>query len=104
MSDWIAACEVEDVEPEDVVPFQHDGVDYAVYRSPDDEFFATAGHCTHESQLLCDGLVMDDVIECPLHNGRFDYRTGRALGAPVIVDLQTYPVRVDGGTVYVQVG
>jgi 3-phenylpropionate/trans-cinnamate dioxygenase ferredoxin subunit len=40
---------------------------------------------------------MDDIIECPKHNGRFDYRTGQAKGAPVSVNLKTYPVKVEGG-------
>jgi 3-phenylpropionate/trans-cinnamate dioxygenase ferredoxin component len=101
MTQWIAACGADEVDPEDVVPFQHEGVDYAIYRSPDDEYYATAGHCTHERELLCDGLVMGAVIECPKHNGRFDYATGKALGAPVLVDLQTYPVKVEDDTVYV---
>ena len=43
---------------------------------------------------------MDGVIECPKHNGRFDYATGQALGAPVLVDLRTYPVKVEDDTVY----
>ena len=104
MTDWIAACAVDDVDPEDVIPFDHDGHAYAVYRSPDDAFFATDGHCTHERELLCDGLVMGGVIECPKHNGRFDYTSGTALGAPVLVDVRTYPTRVEGGTVYIGVG
>ncbi|WP_033318284.1 MocE family 2Fe-2S type ferredoxin [Streptomyces yerevanensis] len=104
MSKWIAACQTDDIDPEDVVPFQHEGVDYAIYRSPDDDFYATAGHCTHERMLLCDGLVMDNTIECPKHNGRFDYTTGRAAGAPVLVDLRTYPVRVEDGIVFIEIG
>ena len=43
--------------------------------------------------MLADGLVMDNIIECPKHNGRFDYRTGEAKGAPVCVNLRTYPSR-----------
>jgi len=101
MTQWIAACSADEVDPEDVIPFQHEGVDYAIYRSPDDEYYATAGHCTHERELLCDGLVMDGVIECPQHNGRFDYASGKALGAPVLVDLRTYPVKVEDDTVYI---
>lgn len=101
---WVAACGVDDVDEEDVIPFQHGGVDYAVYRSPDDRYFATAGHCTHERELLCDGLVMGGIIECPKHNGRFDYTTGRAMGAPVLVDVATYPVKVEDGTVYLDIG
>ena len=98
-----AACSTNDIEPEDVIGFDHDGEAYAIYRSPDDEFFATAGHCTHQNELLCDGLVMGTLIECPKHNGRFDYRTGTAKGAPVVVDLRTYPTRVEAGTVFIDV-
>jgi 3-phenylpropionate/trans-cinnamate dioxygenase ferredoxin subunit len=47
---------------------------------------------------------MGNVIECPMHNGRFDYTSGKALGAPVLVDLRTYPTRVIDGTVYIDVG
>jgi len=76
----------------------------AFYRSPDDVYYASDGHCTHEKTLLCDGLVMGGVIECPKHNGRFDYTSGKALGAPVLVDVRTYPAKVIDGTVYIEVG
>jgi 3-phenylpropionate/trans-cinnamate dioxygenase ferredoxin subunit len=88
MPQWIAACAADDIDSEDVIPFEHDGSDYA----------------THEKTLLCDGLVMGGVIECPKHNGRFDYTSGKALGAPVLVDVRTYPAKVIDGTVYIEVG
>jgi len=101
---WVAACAADEVEEEDVIRFDHQGRTFAIYRSPEDEYFATDGLCTHEQVHLADGLVMDDIIECPKHNGRFNYKTGQAKGAPVCVNLQTYPVKVEGGTVYIQVG
>jgi 3-phenylpropionate/trans-cinnamate dioxygenase ferredoxin subunit len=104
MANWVAACDAEDIEVEDVIRFDHDGRTFAVYRSPEDEYFATDGLCTHEQVHLADGLVMGHVIECPKHNGRFDYRTGRARRAPVCVDLRTYPVKVDGGRVLIDLG
>jgi 3-phenylpropionate/trans-cinnamate dioxygenase ferredoxin subunit len=52
---------------------------------------------------LADGLVMDEIIECPKHNGRFDYRTGEAMGAPVCINLATYPVKVEDGTVFISI-
>jgi|SRR5436309_272763 3-phenylpropionate/trans-cinnamate dioxygenase ferredoxin component len=100
---WIAACKRDEVDPEDVIGVQLGGRDYAIVRSPDDEYFATDGHCTHERELLCDGLVQDGEIECPRHLGRFDYSSGQALGAPVLVDLRTYSTKVDGDTVYLDV-
>jgi 3-phenylpropionate/trans-cinnamate dioxygenase ferredoxin subunit len=45
---------------------------------------------------------MNHIIECPKHNGRFNYKTGAALGAPVCVNLKTYAVKVEGDTVYIQ--
>lgn len=103
MSDWIDVCATDDIDEEDVIRFDHSGRTFAIYRSPDDSFYATDGLCTHEKIHLSDGLVMGDVIECPKHNGRFNYKTGEAKGAPVCVNLKTYAVKVDGGRVLIQV-
>lgn len=75
MADWIEACEAGDIDEEDVIRFDHAGRTFAIYRSPEDDYFATDGLCTHEKVHLADGLVMDDIIECPKHNGRFNYKT-----------------------------
>jgi 3-phenylpropionate/trans-cinnamate dioxygenase ferredoxin subunit len=101
---WVETCAADDIEPEDVIRFDHGGRSYAIYRSPDDEYYATDAICTHEHAFLFDGLVLDTIIECPKHNGRFDYRTGQAKGAPVCVNLETYPVKVEGGKVMIRVG
>ena len=98
---WIRACAADDIDNEDVIRFDHASGVFAIYRSPEDEFFATDGFCTHERNCLADGLVMGDIIECPKHNGRFNYKTGKGLGAPIVEDIKTYPVKVEGGTVYV---
>jgi 3-phenylpropionate/trans-cinnamate dioxygenase ferredoxin component len=47
---------------------------------------------------------MGAIIECPKHNGRFDFRTGAAKGAPACVNLATYPVKVEGGRVFLNLG
>ena len=104
MSNWIQACAAEDIDEEDLIRFDHDGHTYAIYRSPHDRYFATDGLCTHEHVHLEDGLVMEDVIECPKHNGRFNYKTGQALGAPACINLKTYPVKVEGSSVFIDVG
>ena len=41
MSNWVKACAAEDIDEEDVMRFDHDGRTFAIYRSPEDEFFAT---------------------------------------------------------------
>jgi len=102
-ANWVEACATEDIAPEDVIPFEYKGRELAIFRSPENEYFATDGICTHERAHLADGLVLDDLVECPKHNGRFDYRTGEAKGAPVCVNLRTYKVKVEGGKVYVAI-
>lgn len=104
MDGWIAACAADEIDPEDVIRFDHGGRTFAIYRTEDDRYFATDGLCTHEYALLTDGLVMGTIIECPMHNGRFDFTTGAAKGAPVCVDLATYPVKVEGGRVFLRLG
>jgi 3-phenylpropionate/trans-cinnamate dioxygenase ferredoxin subunit len=101
---WVDACAASDIDEEDVLRFDVGERTFAIYRTDDDRYFATDGLCTHEQVHLSDGLVMGSIIECPKHNGRFDFRTGKAKGAPVCVDLATYPVKVEGGRVLIQLG
>jgi 3-phenylpropionate/trans-cinnamate dioxygenase ferredoxin subunit len=100
MTDWVKVCPLGDIEEEDVRRFDRGECTYAVYRVAG-KVYATDGLCTHEQVHLCDGLVMEHVIECPMHNGRFDIRDGRALGAPACVNLKTYPAKVEDGFVFI---
>ena len=63
---------------------------------------ATDNVCTHAFALLSDGWLDGDCIECPLHAGRFDVKTGKALGPPVEEDIKVYPVRVVGDDIQVK--
>ena len=99
---WIETCAAEEIEREDVIRFDCGERTFAIYRSADDRYFATQGLCTHRQVHMAGGFVMDQIIECPKHNGRFDFTTGKAQGAPACVDLQTYPVKVEAGKVFLR--
>ncbi len=99
--DWHLVCAVEEIDEEDVLRFDHGERTFAVYNTPKG-FYATDGVCTHEKAHLADGLVIGDIIECPLHQGRFHIPSGKAKSAPVCVDLKCYPVKVEGGQVFIQ--
>ncbi len=101
---WVKVGSAGEIAPEDVLRFDHAGRTFAVYRTADDRYYATDGMCTHQQVHLAGGFVMDTIIECPKHNGRFDFTTGKAQGAPVCVDLKTYPVKLENGEIYVQPG
>lgn len=102
MTQWIDVTAFNEIDDEDVVRFDHAGRTFAIYRV-EDEVYASDGLCTHEHVHLCDGLVIGHVIECPKHNGRFDVRDGRPLGAPVCERLKTYPAKVESGRVLIEV-
>lgn len=102
MSTWIRACATDEIDEEDLTRFDHGGRTFCIYNT-EKGFFATDGHCTHEDQHLEDGMVIGTVIECPLHQGRFDIPTGKALSAPVCVDLKTYPVKVENGDIFMEI-
>ena len=55
MTSWVEACAADDIEQEDLINFKHGGQDYAIYRSPDDKYYATAGHCTSSPTTGADG-------------------------------------------------
>ena len=99
--EWVEACAADEIEEEDVLRFDHGGRTFALYRLAGEAYFATDGLCTHEGVHLAGGLVMNGLVECPRHNGRFDIRTGQARRAPACIDLRTYPIRVEAGKVMI---
>lgn len=103
MPNWVDACATDEIDAEDVFRFDHDGRSFAVYRSPDDTFFATDGWCTHEQAHLADGLVMDNIIECPKHNGRFRLSDGSPARAPVCRGLAVYPLEERAGRLWLNI-
>jgi 3-phenylpropionate/trans-cinnamate dioxygenase ferredoxin component len=100
--DWHFAGNSDDFEDEDIAQIKVGPLAIAVYRAKGD-FYATQDTCTHEQAYLSDGILIDCVVECPFHQGRFDVRTGKALSAPAFVPLKTYPLKIVDGKIYVKV-
>ena len=92
---WHRAAALANIPEDDPLGVEVAGTPIALYRV-EGAFHATGNVCTHGRALLSDGLLEGCEIECPLHNGRFDVRTGKALASPVEVDVPVYPGRVAG--------
>lgn len=97
---FFPAAKIGDILDDEVIPVTVDAEEIALYRV-EGELFATQALCTHEKVNLCDGFIMGDQIECPLHGACFNIRTGKVLNLPAEVDLKTYPVKLEGETVLV---
>jgi len=98
---WEFACNSSDLEKEDVLGVVMNGMPIAVYRL-ESGIYATQNRCTHQRALLSRGFVFGEIIECPVHQGRFHIPTGRAMGAPVTESLQTFETKEEDGKVFVQ--
>lgn len=98
---WLPVSSDTDLEDGQILRVEIEGRSIAVYRLETGELFATDGICTHALAYLADGWLDGDVVECPLHGGCFNVRTGKGLGPPITEDLATYPVRIQEGEVVV---
>ena len=97
---WHAVLKESEVPDGDPVPCSIGDLEIAVYRV-DGTYYATSNICTHAQALLSDGFLDGHLIECPIHGGCFDVRTGKAMTSPVEIDLETFSTRVREGTVEV---
>ena len=96
------ACAVSDVTNANPLAVTVDGVAVALVRQGED-FYAIYDECSHAAIPLSEGEVEDGEIECWLHGSRFDLRTGKPSGPPATEPVPTYPVRVDGDDLLVDV-
>jgi nitrite reductase/ring-hydroxylating ferredoxin subunit len=71
------------------------GVPLAVYEVGG-ACFVTLDRCTHAEARLSEGYLEGFLIECPLHQGLFDIRTGEAKGPPCTEAVRTLAVRREG--------
>jgi phenylpropionate dioxygenase-like ring-hydroxylating dioxygenase large terminal subunit len=97
---WQRVASLSEIDVDGVLGVDVNGSPVALYRLSN-EVFATSGICTHALALLSEGFVEDGRIECPLHQGQFDIRSGKALCAPATEDLRTYAVKLEGDDVFI---
>jgi 3-phenylpropionate/trans-cinnamate dioxygenase ferredoxin component len=97
---WEAVAKVGDLPPGQLMYVEVDEEPVCLINM-NGEFFALCDICTHQDASLSDGEVIGDEIECPLHGGSFDIRTGVPTSFPVVVPVETYRVRVTGDLIEV---
>ena len=102
------ACTTEELEPGNAMLAEltladgHD-IPVAIVRADDGEFYAIDDLCTHGEVSLSEGDVEGCFVECWAHGSRFDARTGEPTELPAMTPVKTYPVRIEGERVLVDV-
>ncbi len=95
---WVNVAQSADILEGNAVQVEFDGEEIAIYRVSG-QLYATHNVCTHAFAPLSAGYLNGYEIECPIHQGRFDVRTGAATREPCEEPIQTYCVRERDGIV-----
>lgn len=98
----IQLCSVADLKPGTVTRVDDRGlpVPLALIKVGA-EVFCVDDTCSHETASLADGWLEGHEIECPLHESRFDLRTGKPDCPPAREPIRTHAVQVVDGMVWV---
>ena len=90
---WVDVAAAADVMADEVIAAEAGGHQIALFRI-DGEVFALLDQCSHGYARLSDGYVEDGCVECPLHQGLVDIRTGEPRSAPITDPVRRFPARV----------
>lgn len=102
MSKWVQVAQTTDIAPGQMKPFLADDEPIVVC-NVDGTFHAFQNMCSHEELSLDDGALTGNVVTCPHHGAEFDVITGEALTLPAVSPIVTYPVKIEGTTIFVEV-
>jgi 3-phenylpropionate/trans-cinnamate dioxygenase ferredoxin subunit len=101
VSQWLAVADADDVLPGEGLRVEIDDYPIAIW-NVNGEYYATSDTCTHEESTLTDGDLWDEIVECPLHGAQFNVRTGEVVSLPAVFPIATFPVKEEGGKLYVE--
>ena len=79
-------------------------IEIAVANLGNGTFLAVDDICSHAEASLSEGEVDVDMetIECPRHGSTFDLRTGQPKTLPATLPIVTFPVKVDGDRIMIE--
>ena len=101
MTHWIDVAAEADLFEGAGVAVTPGGHDIALF-SVGGEVFAIDNQCTHGDARLCDGFVEGDRVECPFHQAQFSLRDGSVACGPATEPVRAWPVKIEGGRVFLQ--
>ena len=102
MAQWQDAAAADAVPEDGGLAVKVEGTQLALFRIGD-EVFALLDLCSHGQARLSDGYVEDGCVECPLHQGLVDIRTGAPRKQPITHAVQSYRARVRDGRIEVEI-
>ncbi|MET0854747.1 MAG: non-heme iron oxygenase ferredoxin subunit [Microterricola sp.] len=94
-------CALDELETNQAVKVDIDGVSIALVKDAAGEVFAIGDTCTHGDISLSEGFVEDDTLECWAHGSQFSLRTGKPITLPAYEPVPVYKVELVDGDIYI---
>lgn len=94
----VSLCDAADVSEDTPVRAEAGGEDYAVFVH-DGAYYVTQDVCTHGPGLMSEGFVEGCEVECPFHQGKFNFITGAPTSPPCTEALKTWAAHLVDGRV-----
>ena len=101
MGRWVKVANVQEIPPQQARVVEAEGQAIALSHV-EGRFYAIQDLCTHDNGPLGEGTLWGEEIECPRHGARFNVKTGQPVTLPAVVPVRTFPVKVDGGGIFIQ--
>ena len=99
---YIAAAKLDEVPPATKKLVSLNGIEVLLCNSKD-KLFAVRNLCSHAYEKIDCGRMKNGWIACPVHGARFDLESGAAMNPPATMPIETYPVRVTGDVIEVEI-
>lgn len=96
---WVEVANSDELQPGAMKRVETAGHRYLIVNA-NGEFYAIDDLCSHEEVSLYLGCIEDDTIKCSLHGSRFSLKNGEPLDEPATEPIQTYPVKIDAGRIF----
>ena len=95
MAEYRKVAKVSDVPTGEMIGVEI-GENRIAIANVEGQFYAFDAECTHAAGWLDLGFLEGHNVQCPVHFGEFDVKTGEAVELPASLPVGTYPVRVQG--------
>ena len=102
MSKTVKVAQTSDLLPGIGKVVQADGRNIALF-NVEGTFFAIDNTCTHRGGPLGEGKLSADTVECPWHGAHFNVKTGAVTRRPAPAGVRSFPVKVEGNDVFVEI-
>jgi 3-phenylpropionate/trans-cinnamate dioxygenase ferredoxin component len=100
----IDVCAAAELAPGQVRVVEWEDLEIGVFNCAG-VLYAIEDRCSHDNGPLAEGDIDEGscTVECPRHGALFDLRSGRPITLPAYVPVETFPVRVEGDMIKLEV-